>query len=462
MNPRTKAGALVFAAFAIVWAFSNRGSFNPSAFQYDFVAFYCASSVALDGADPYRTEPLRACEHRAGHAFRPDSKLAVPAPVPGYGLALIAPIAKLPFPIAAILWTALLIAAYIVSVVALVRLSGLSPPLVAAATALSIGYLSLVLGQLVPIAIAALCLAALAVERERWRTAAACCAVAAIEPHLALPAIVALFAMRAASRVPLAVALGVLGAASLAMLGIARNIEYLTRVVHAQVASEITRADQLSLAALGYRFGMSVDAAAAWGTFTYFVALAAGVWLGILAARRMNSPAALVLIPPAIALLGAPYVHTHHLAAAIPAALLLAGRSQVKLPAAIAAFLLCVPWITPYDATPLLPLDALAIALLAHGLLKLSPLRSAALGALATIALFAAHAALVPLVPPPPSAYAAIGPNDLAEAGWRILVDATFHDNRVLFTLLALPAWGAMVALVVACTRAARPVTAPA
>jgi len=460
VNSRTKAGALAFAAFAILWAFVNRGAFNPSAFQYDFVAFYCASSVALDGADPYRTEPLRACEHRVGHAFRPDSKLVVPAPVPGYGLALIAPLAKLPFPIAAILWTALLVGAYVVSVITLVRLTGLSPPLVAAATALSVGYLSIELGQLVPIAIAALCLAGLALERERWRSAAACCALAAIEPQLALPAIAALFLMRAASRIPLTVAFAALGAASLALLGVARNVEYLTSVVHAQVASEITRADQISLAAVAYRLGMSVDSAAAWGTFTYFAALAAGVWLGVVAARRMNSPAALVLIPPAIALLGAPYVHTHHLAAAIPAALLLAGRSQAKLPAALAAFLLCVPWITPYDATPLLPLDALAIALLAHGLLKISPLGSATLGALAAIALFAAHAALVPLVPPLPSAYAALGPNDLAEMGWKILVGATFHDNRILFTLLALPAWGAMAALFIACTRAARPVPA--
>ena len=177
-----QAGLLAFVLFAAGWLFATRSAFAPTAFGYDFVAFYCGASVAASGADPYRVEPLRSCEHRNGRQFRPDSKLVVPAPLPSYAFAFLEPLTRLPYSIALALWTALLIAAYAVCVVMLVRFSGLSPPIVIAATARSVGFVSLFLGQLVPIALAALCLAARAVERERWYAAAACCA--AIPPCL--------------------------------------------------------------------------------------------------------------------------------------------------------------------------------------------------------------------------------------------------------------------------------------
>ena len=452
MNARdgARAGALVFVLIAVGWLFATRDRVNPSAFGYDFVAFYCGASVAVAGADPYHTEPLRTCEHRVGRQFRPDSRLVVPAPLPGYALAFVAPLTRLPYPLALALWSALLLASYVVCVVTLARLSGLSQPLVAAATLLSLGVVSLFLGQLVPIALAALCLAARAIERERPYVATAWCALAMLEPHLALPAIAALFLARPATRVPLALALCVLAAVSLALLGPAVNLEYLTRVLHAQVGSEIARADQLSPVALAYRFGLNENAAVTLGGVTYALAAALGVLLGIIAVRRSGALAALVLVPPAIALLGAPYVHVQHLAFALPAALFLLGRTEWKTPALLAVFLLTIPWVVPYDATPLVPFAALVVAFLACGLLKLSPLRGAALGLVVAAIVFAIGASLAPHVPPPPSAYAGVADGDLAEAGWRILIAAGFHDDVPLLTALALPAWAALLALVVA------------
>ena len=462
MSTRAKAAALAFALLAGGWMFATRGALRPNAFGYDFVAFYCASSVALGRADPYRTEPLRTCEHRAGRQFRADSKLVVPAPLPGYVLLLLTPFASLPYPLALVLWTLLSLAAYAICVVTLVRFSGLSPPLVVASTALSLGFVSLFLGQLVPLALAALCLAARALERERWWSAAGWFALAAVEPQLALPAIVAVAIARPGARIPLCAAVAVLAAISLATLGVAENIEYFARVVPAQVAAEIVRADQLSPVAIAYRIGLGVAAAVKLGSVTYGLALALGVALGIGVARRTGLPAALAFVPPAVALCGAPYIHIHHLAVALPAALLLAGRTPWRTPALIALFALCVPWIVPYDATPYAPFAALCVAVLACGFLRISPARGALLGLVTALLVLVVQASLVTPVPPPPSAYAGIAGSDLAQSGWNVLVGATLRGNATVLTLLAIPAWTALAALVFAAFGARRGAAAPA
>jgi len=449
VSTRSRLGAIALVLVALAWLVATRDKFEGRTFGYDFVAFYCGASVAVAGADPYRTEPLRSCEHRAGRQFRSDSRLVVPAPLPGYAFALVAPLTRLPYPLALALWSALLVFSYVVCVVTLVRLTGLSPPIVTAATILSLGVVSLVLGQLVPIALAALCLAARALERERPYETAAWSTLAMLEPHLAFPAIVAIFVARPATRAPLLAGLGALGAISLG-LGAALNLEYLTQVLHAQVASEIARADQLSPIALAYRAGLNEDSAVALGSLTYALAAALGVTLGIAAARRSGAAAALVVVPPAIALLGAPYVHVQHLAFALPAALFLFGRTEWKTPALLAIFLLAIPLVVPYDATPLVPFAALIVALLAHELAKLSAPRSAALGLVAGALVFWIAASLAPHVPPPPSAYAGIAGSDPAQASWRILIAAGFHDDVPLLMALALPVWTALVALAVA------------
>jgi hypothetical protein len=450
---RALAGWFAFALLATGWLFAARSTLMPNAFGYDFVAFFCGASVAASGADPYRVEPLRACEHQNGRQFRPGSKLVVPAPLPGYAFALLEPLARIPYPIALVLWTALLLAAYAVCAAMLVRFTALPPPVVVAATALSVGYASIFLGQLVPISLAALALAARELERERWYAVAAWCGLAAIEPQLALPAIAALFVARKAARLPLTVLVGALVLLSLATLGFASNVEYATAVVHAQVASEIARSDQLSPLALAYRLGLAATTAATLGNLLYIVAAALGVAFALVVERRTGSRAALLFIPPAIALLGMPYVHAHHLAAAVPAALLLV-RTQWRTPATIAAFGLAIPWIVPYDQTPIVPFAALAIATLGAALLRLSPLRAAALGCGTFVGLLAAQSLRNVPVPPPPSAYASVAPNDLAQAGWNVLIGTSFHGDAGLLTVLAIPAWAALVALTFAAVRA--------
>ena len=52
----------------------------------DFTAFYCAGKVVDAHADPYRVEPLRACERAAYETPSAPAWEVTPAPFPGYVL----------------------------------------------------------------------------------------------------------------------------------------------------------------------------------------------------------------------------------------------------------------------------------------------------------------------------------------------------------------------------------------
>src|SRR5579884_1561266 len=56
----------------------------------DFTAFYCAGSVVRAHADPYLVEPLRGCERGLDEFPGAPAWHVVPAPFPGYVLAIFA------------------------------------------------------------------------------------------------------------------------------------------------------------------------------------------------------------------------------------------------------------------------------------------------------------------------------------------------------------------------------------
>jgi hypothetical protein len=94
----------------------------------DFRAFYCAGVALTQGADPYREEPLRSCEIRAGAPAEPKGlhAVALPAPLPPYALAAYTPFARLPFTVAGALYLALLVAAMAAATQLLARITGVS------------------------------------------------------------------------------------------------------------------------------------------------------------------------------------------------------------------------------------------------------------------------------------------------------------------------------------------------
>lgn len=356
--------ALVLIALVLQAGVVARAGF----FVGDFRAFYCAAKVASHGADPYHAQPLRACEMTVGSKsfFQKNPGVTIPAPLPGYAIAALVPLSWLPFRVAVVAWLALLALAWIAGVVALARCASVPWEVALCALSLAFGVISLPFGEVVPPAIACICLAAHFARTGRWQAAAVSTAGAMVEPHLGLPAALALAVWAPRSRVPLVIAFAALGLLSLLMLGIGTNLEYFTSVLPAHALSEATRDTQYSLTAVLTAIGVpavaSVKAGAAW----YLVMLAFGTLVaGRLAARTQNA-AFLACVPPAFAVFGGSFIHITQIAAALPAVVLLASyvRRGYAAVAVIALLLLAVPWgwaVSPaLIVAPLVPVAYLA------------------------------------------------------------------------------------------------------
>ncbi|MGA8575549.1 MAG: glycosyltransferase 87 family protein [Candidatus Cybelea sp.] len=414
----------------------------------DFRAFYCAARTASIGANPYLVEPLRSCETSIGSTpfFKKNPGVAIPAPLPGYSIAALVPLALLPFPIAAALWGALLALACIACVLALARCASVAWETTLAIFALALAALSLPFGEVVPIALGSICLSGYFAWRGRPRAAALAAAVAMIEPHLGLPVCVALALWLPASRVVLACAFGALGMLSLVALGPAVNLEYFTSVLPAHALSEATRDTQYSLTAVLAALGLSPSLAVRGGTLWYVAMLSAGAFVAGRLAQRTRNPAFLACVPPAFAVFGGTFIHVTQIAAALPAAALLVAYSSrtVRVPAIVALLALAVPWdwvVSPaLIIAPLVPVAYLAWRYTSQTKFALVAGLCAAAILLGLIELVVAapHAAAHTIAP-------AIDPR-LAEASWSRFTQKG-STNVLAGWMLRLPTWAGLALL---------------
>lgn len=350
---RTRALA-VAAAFVLGcctlawWSGRQKSGIGPLHNPTDFVAFYCAARVAARGADPYRAEPLRSCERTAfAESHVPMVPyLVVPAPLPGYDLALLAPLARVPFRPACAIWAGGIFASFGLTAWMLARLTRVRPAYVCAALVGSDLYASLVPGQLVPFVVAALAACGWCLTRGRPRLAAGCAVAMLVEPNIGLPVLLALALWVPRARWTLALGVAALAGLSLAFLGVGTNAEYFARVLPVQAATEgLEFSRQYGLSALLRALGLAPGLALALGSVSYVVAVALGVGVARRAATALGAVAALAFVPAAAALVGGTYGHIAQMAAAIPLALLLWARGGRSLPYAVAATCcLAVPW----------------------------------------------------------------------------------------------------------------------
>jgi hypothetical protein len=305
----------------------------------DFDAIYCASRSLSTGANPYDYALLHSCEH-ATRDWAP-SNLVIPAPLPPYALALLVPIARLPYAQASFVWFVLLIASAVVVIWAIIELTAL--PLLAVGTPIAIAVLlqSLPTSAFAPIPIALLCAAAVALAHERWKLAALLLGLACIEPHLALPAFLAAFVLVREMRIPVAAAALVLFALSLLAGGAALNGQYFLQVLPAHAALELGSITQFSLSSMLHNFGVPDRTALAIGSSQYVLFVLLGIWLA--ARLRSAIPAAVVLAPMALAVTGGVYIHLSQVAALLPLAFVVAARSGSQL-AWTGIALLAIPW----------------------------------------------------------------------------------------------------------------------
>jgi hypothetical protein len=337
-------------------------------FAGDFRAFYCAARVASHGADPYRAQPLHDCETAAGamNFFSQHPRVTIPAPLPGYAIALLEPLSLLPFQSAAGVWLIVLVAAWITAVVALARVAAVPWEIALAALSLALGVISVPFGEVVPAAVAFICLAAYFARAQRWRAAAFAAAGAMIEPHVGLPTALALAVWAPRTRIPLFVALAALGAVSLLAIGPRANLEYFVRVLPAHALSEATRDTQYSLTAVLTAVGVPALVSVKAGAMWYAAMLALGTAVAGRFAKRTRDAAFIAAVPPAFAVFGGTFIHVTQVAAALPAAVLLASyaRREYAVLAVTALLVLSVPWgwaISPaLIVAPVLPTAYLA------------------------------------------------------------------------------------------------------
>src|ERR1700686_3618193 len=124
-GPTAQRLAAVAAAVAVAALFYFRPETRPSALMRDFNAFYCAGAALDRGADPYRADPLGACERAPRPAWlsRGTPNLSAPAPLPPSALAPFTALAHLPYALAAIAWRIILLLAPLVTVAVMRRRS---------------------------------------------------------------------------------------------------------------------------------------------------------------------------------------------------------------------------------------------------------------------------------------------------------------------------------------------------
>ncbi|MBC5808740.1 MAG: DUF2029 domain-containing protein [Candidatus Eremiobacteraeota bacterium] len=402
-------------AFVLVGAFYARGAFRESILD----TFTCAGQVVLDGADPYRTEPLRTCERERSDSKRSENGDAVePAPLPGYALAPFALLSKLPRKVEHAVFPALLLGAVILACVAIAKLTTFSFPALLVVFAPTT-FLNILYGENTLFAVAGIALAGLAVSRRQYVLAAVAASCSMVQPHIGLVSCLALFLWVPRTRRSLLLC-GVLAAAlSVAMLGVERNIEYFRLALPGQALSEVYADDQYSLTRMLFLLGVSPALAIQLGSVSYVVMAIFGVWLAKRVSDTLNAPEFIPLLPAAAVLLGGTFVHDVQMSLAIPCAVVLACRARTHkwlawfaLPLVAGLFDQPIwrPWLlrlAPFAAVPFLTKERWSRHLSASG----------AAAAIAICALFVGSALRQPIAAPIPM------PADLLD-GRRIASDA--------------------------------------
>ncbi|MGA7202016.1 MAG: glycosyltransferase 87 family protein [Candidatus Cybelea sp.] len=443
--------AIALAVICTVLPFAGQfaGDRSGGWLMIDFRAYYCASLAQRLGRDPYFTASVHECESKTpAPYYRAPKNVTVPAPYPPYALAFFAPLTFLPFPVAAILWWIALALSILLAAYALARIAR-QPMLVAwGALVLSLGLSSFWSGNVMPVAFAALIVAALAVQRGRLAIAVPAVALAMVEPQIALPAAIGLFVACSRVRVALILAATLLGIISVASSGVAQTLSYLTAVAPAHALSEVSRDNQYSLSTVLAALGVPDVSAALEGSISYVVVSAVGVLVALRLARRFDDPSLTVLVPAAFSVLGGTFVHTGEIAVAIPACLVLFTQARaVRRWLFIALILLVVPWMLAASAVMFLA-PAFPVAYIAYTLSRGD--RAVALGAaVASFAFIAGLFALYSIHYVPmafhPHLYPPIDPR-LAESSWRqfVLPNVT---NRPVMWLLRFPTWVGLIIL---------------
>jgi hypothetical protein len=307
----------------------------------DFNAFWCAGAAVRLHQNPYLDLSLHGCELGLG-LFPPV--ITVPAPYPPYVMPLFAALSLLPAPASYWVWCALLIAAGVLTTVALTRLTSLPWSVTAAATAALVLVPSLYPGQLLPLCVCAFAWALLFMREGRVVAACAALAITAILPSFGIVAWIAAFASAPRARMPLVLTGGALLTIGLLAIGPHAALQYVTAVLPAHARSEVRTYWQLGSATVLHTLGVPEATAVPLADGLFALSVVLGIFVGMGLRARYGGDDWVPATATAFAVIGSPFVHGPDLGFALPLALLLLPIKPVTAATAIAVMLVIVPW----------------------------------------------------------------------------------------------------------------------
>lgn len=333
----------VLSASIVLALFLARPNPGRAFMPNDFVIFYCAGKTVDAGHNPYAAQPLGECEH----TYWPPGMLggvSEPAAMPGYGLVPFMLLALMPFALAKWLWLLISCAAFGLAVAAGTRLSALTPVAIFALLFVPAAILNVSAGQVTVFTIAAILLCGVCLRAGRAKLAAFCALGAVLQPHIALPLLVGLMVLVPQTRAILIASGVVLGAVHLGVLGLHPAIDYFSGVLPAMSRAEFIASDQYGTMWWLHAAGVAAAPASRIADILYAVALVFGVVLASSAVRRYADPALAAVLPVAVVLPFAPYLHDIELGAALgaPLAMLRAAPGDRRWNAI--AVLCATPW----------------------------------------------------------------------------------------------------------------------
>jgi hypothetical protein len=408
----------------------------------DFRAFWCGGIAVAQHVNPYLQQPLQHCEQMAGPPWEGPvlRQVALPAPLPPYALLASAALSGLPFPVAIGLYTLVLIAALSAAIALLARTIEVPSVIIAAVLAPMTWSDAILRGQPFPLVLLALAGAAFYAQRSRPTATVMCLMGAMIQPHVTLPAVLAMFVLWSRTRVPIFIGSAALGSMSIAAVGPEVALSYVLDVLPAHALANAYEW-QLSLTSLLTYFGVPAARAVSFGTASYVMMTCFGVLVAARLVHRDRNLALAVLIPPAFGVFLGVHVHYHQLAIAFPAMLYVMVRpGAVRGLAAGALVAAMLPW-----ATIVAPALIGSWTLIAGGFGRFAFGARPALLIALTVAGFAVGTSLVAFLWPALGAGAApfvahhYPPDALAEVSWADFSRQELSRSSPLLLWLRMP-----------------------
>lgn len=365
--------ALLAGSVAAVSAYQWYSYSHIHAVFSDYRAFWCAGSVLLHGGDPYRTAMLLACERAPVNAalYVPPAHVALPAPLPLYGLLGFVPFAMLPYALASLLWIVILAAATFGCVRMFARVSNISPVLAAWILLPPALVFWLPYGEVVPIAFLGALLTIAALRERSGVKAALGLALLALEPHIAAPVWACVFLFEPRMRKAIALTGGALVVAWLASRPFS-VIEYFAQVLPLHALAELPRGSQLSASWIAYALTGAPRASLAVGSISYALTFSAGILFAQKLRERTNDAAMLIVLPAFAVLIGGSFLHPADSVFALPLATYVwtQSRDGLKHAGTAAIVLVSVPWFQ-------VPVEPLLIVVVGLAVTQIAGLRAA-------------------------------------------------------------------------------------